>query len=417
MADKMAQLEQDHQAREKSTDGNATGKVLMVSSVVGICLLGDSSLYALLPTFRENLGLTLAQVGFLLSMNRFVRLVTNFWAAQLYSRLGFRKLFFGVVFLAAASTATYGLTHSFTLLLVARAGWGFCWSVLRLGGYLTVLSAGNTQKSGRLMGILLSVFRMGSFCGVFFGGILADRFGFHATYYIFAALTLLGLLALPAIRGFNPARSDTGHRPQWREIIHKQTLLLNFASLVNALIVLGFIIATAGHLLKVRFGDEITVGNRVIGVATMTGFVLGGRWLFSAVLAPVAGGVIDRFGALRVALLMIGICSGGMALLAVDADLLITLLGFLMVFVSGTTVTVALPVVIGQTVQPEQRVGALAVYSTWSDLGSALGPQGYFLLGFMGIGSTYLLVAGLSVLSGLMLLNYARRKTNSVEAA
>jgi len=186
---------------------------------------------------------------------------------------------------------------------------------------------------------------------------------------------------------------------------------------VNTLIVLGFIIATAGHLLKVRFGNEFIVGNRVIGVATMTGFVLGGRWFCSAVLAPFAGGVIDRFGALRVALLMIGFCSGGMALLAVDADLLITLLGFLVVFISGTSVTVALPVVIGQTVQPEQRAGALAVYSTWSDLGSALGPQGYFLLGFMGIGSTYLLVAGLSALSGLLLLNYARRKTNSVEAA
>ena len=121
-----------------SNPQNATRQVALVSAVVAVCLLGDGMLYAVLPAQAQRLGLRIA--------------------------LG------GAAILSAVTTASYGLTWSFTLLVAARALWGMCWSVLRLGGYLTVLNVGRFHTQGHLMGVFMRISRLGSLAGAFCGG-------------------------------------------------------------------------------------------------------------------------------------------------------------------------------------------------------------------------------------------------------
>jgi len=62
--------------------------VLVVAMAVAISLLGDSTLYAVLPSHADPLGIKLAFVGILLSANRFVRLLTNSLAGYVHDHTG-----------------------------------------------------------------------------------------------------------------------------------------------------------------------------------------------------------------------------------------------------------------------------------------------------------------------------------------
>ncbi len=47
--------------------------ILGSSSIMSLALLGDALLYAVLPVYADQFGLTLPWVGVMLSANRFVR--------------------------------------------------------------------------------------------------------------------------------------------------------------------------------------------------------------------------------------------------------------------------------------------------------------------------------------------------------
>ena len=56
--------------------------------VIAVGMIGDTLLYVVLPIHHAEFGLSLAMVGVLLSLNRWVRLVANSGAAALGERIG-----------------------------------------------------------------------------------------------------------------------------------------------------------------------------------------------------------------------------------------------------------------------------------------------------------------------------------------
>jgi MFS family permease len=83
-------------------------ELIVITLAVSLTLLGDSLLYAVLPTIWHKIGLELWMVGALLSANRFIRFLTNPIAGRLVERYGLRKPFMVAVFLAAITTVAYG---------------------------------------------------------------------------------------------------------------------------------------------------------------------------------------------------------------------------------------------------------------------------------------------------------------------
>ena len=162
---------------------------------VAATLLGDSMLYAVMPSRPDDWGLSIGLVGILLSANRLIRLLTNTLAGRLFVWFGPRPPFAAAIVLAMVTTATYGWATSFLVLLLARMVWGMCWSVLRLGAWWTVLDRATDANLGFLMGIYASVVRSGSLVGVLAGGLLTDAIGHEWTLTIFAVVTGLGGLA------------------------------------------------------------------------------------------------------------------------------------------------------------------------------------------------------------------------------
>lgn len=62
------------------------------SSIMSLALLEDALLYAVLPAYASDFGLTLPLVGVMLSANRFVRVFAYGAIARLAAGLGLRKL-------------------------------------------------------------------------------------------------------------------------------------------------------------------------------------------------------------------------------------------------------------------------------------------------------------------------------------
>ena len=102
-----------------------------------------------LPVAYPSLGLSPLSVGFLLSTNRWVRLFTNVPAAWLLGSKPIRQIFFIVLVVGSSCSLAYAATTNLFLLLLARAAWGSCWSIIRLAGLVTLPAWLQLSKSNR----------------------------------------------------------------------------------------------------------------------------------------------------------------------------------------------------------------------------------------------------------------------------
>lgn len=106
--------------------------VALSGAVIGLGLLGDTLIYAVLPLYHEQFGLSLAMVGVLLSLNRWVRLLANSGAAAIGERIGPKAMMVGAAVGSAVSTTLYGLVDSEAVQVVARMTWGISYASLNL---------------------------------------------------------------------------------------------------------------------------------------------------------------------------------------------------------------------------------------------------------------------------------------------
>ncbi len=379
--------------------------VIAVALAVASTLLGDSMLYAVMPSQPEAWALSLPAVGILLSANRLVRLVTNSVAAVIFQRFGQRGPFIAALVLSVVVTLCYGWSTAFTLLLAARMGWGFCWSTLRLGGFWTVLTAAGDHNRGLLMGSYSAIVRMGSVGGVLLGAALTDLFGHRLTLTLFAAVMALtaATWVLTSRRMALPEQAVPGssERADLRVVLADRRLLVTCgAILVTGLVFSGLVTASLGFYLSAHFGQQIAVLGVALGVTTATGILLGSQWL---PIAPLFGYLSDRFG--RILVIGGGFATGaaGLIVLAATDSIWLMLLSVLSAFVASTALTVTLHATAGDLAPPDRRNAVLSAYATFLDLGSALGPliglsfaSLAALQGLYGGAAVLLLVAALS---------------------
>ncbi|MEQ8531033.1 MAG: hypothetical protein RIB86_04245, partial [Imperialibacter sp.] len=100
------------------------GPPVYASLVLAFASFGDAYLYAFLPVNATGIGLSLASVGLLLSINRFIRLFANRWLLVVLSKYGFRLVTIVAAGLAALSTVGYGAGLGLVGWLLMRVIWG-----------------------------------------------------------------------------------------------------------------------------------------------------------------------------------------------------------------------------------------------------------------------------------------------------
>lgn len=380
---------------------------VIVGATIGLCILGDSFLYGLLPLEAKNLGIALPLVGILLSANRLVRLVSNTWASAIFERLGPRTPFVFAAVLSLVTTTMYGAGWGFFVFLLARLGWGVAWSALRQGGYQAVWTADESFR-GRLMGLLWGLIRLGSAFSVVAGGYLRDRFGYQVGILVVAGTTAMAIPVALSIRWPRDAdvtlrqppsngrgSSLAGWRAALKTSLGRQLLAAGFMDRMFD----GVVISTTSLFLASRFGTSELFSGLGIRVGTVAGLLLALRWLSDLIFGPAIGALSDRLGRLRTLVLLA--CTLVVAVVGVVRLSELWLVFCLAImFVSSTGLNITLGAVANRVaLQAERPHIFVGVFTTASDAGSALGPLLAYSLGILlNLNVLYILTGSLLLL-------------------
>lgn len=386
--------------------------VLLVSSVIALCILGDSLMYGILPLEAANLGISLPLVGVLLSANRLVRLISNTWSGAAFERWGARGPFIGATVLGLFSTTLYGIGWGFVVFLGARLLWGIAWSGLRQGGYEAVWYGGGAIK-GRLTGLLWGVVRMGSALSVLAGGLLYDRFGYTTTLIVVAGLTagaipLAYLVRWPA-SAFQPppppsqAQADVHQRSwhDWWRALQKAEARWLITGAALQFYLSGVVISTTSIFLADRLYSTENSLLFGLGIGSITGILQGVRWLSDILFGPTIGRISDRFGQTHMAVILVVIGFSALFGLSTLTGIMVVLGCLLVYFLCDSGLNVTLSAAASGIALTQGRPHIfIGLYTTATDLGSALGPLLAFSLGrFVGLPVTYSTTALLVMLA------------------
>jgi MFS family permease len=366
---------------------------------LAICLslFGDLTLFAVLVSELDTVGLSLGAAGIMLGIHRLIRIPGNPLAGLVYDRRGRRTLFVVGMVLAVLSTAGYGLVHGFWPFLFARLAWGVAWILLHVGGLTMVLDISVPSNRGRWMGVYNAWVVAGLALGPLVGGFLVDAVGFRAGLLICAGISAAGLVvAAVALPETAPLGRGSGAQPAASAAIRARLSRKGIAATLDAnrrlaqplllyLIVQftgeGVVLATVSLLLQQRFGTEVPLGSTVLGVASAGGLVLGLRSVLAAVAGPLAGNLSDaRAG--RGPVIAAGLVAGllGFALLAYARSLGLLVVGVALGALGSGAILSALPALVGDLAPAGRQGAVMGAYAAAGDVGSTAGPLLAFAL-------------------------------------
>ena len=408
-----------------------TRTIALLIIATGASLLGDSTLYAVLPSSYAAAGIAATAVGLILSANRLVRLLTNSLVGSAIDRMGRRRPFVLGMALAVASTLAYGYSGSLGLLLSARVVWGIAWSLIAVSGHSMVLDLSTDQDRGRLVGLYRGLVFLGGSLGMLAGGVLLDSVGFHRTFLFLGLATGLGFLAglglvetaptsgakrpiaIPDSRGNDEA-------PAFHRILKlapRMDRRLWTAAGLNLLarfFIGGVLASTLGLYLSGLSVNRATGSSLAIGTASLTGALLFLRSLLSIGSSPAFGHLTDRSGS-RYWVMVLGLALGatGFGFLALGAGLWSILVGVVLSALSDGALPTAAAALLGDTSTAGSRGAVVGIYATIGDLGAGLAPlTAYALATAWGLETVYAASAG-TLLASLLILAWAARRGRS----
>lgn len=343
------------------------------SLALALASFGDAYLYAFLPVNALNVGLSVASVGILLSINRFIRIFANQWMVGVFAKYGFRLVTILATALAALSTFGYGAGLGLAGWLLMRIVWGLAYSAMRISSLSYALEH---KQQGLSLGISRSVYELGPLGGLVLGPLLVELLGPSQAFFALGVASLSALyfaFKLPEI-SVEPSSA---------------TALLRIPSVFNTL---TFLVTFAAEgILIVVLGITLMQGNSGLTPAAagiLAAAFLAYRRLALIFLAPMGGWLADKWGLQQVLALSALFVCGGLALLAFG----LTLTGLAITFLFSSVQATLGPG--GATDNKLERVQAVSENATWRDIGAAFGAlAGGFLLSTSYLSEVFLVMA------------------------
>ena len=312
-------------------------------------------------------------VGVILSLNRWVRLLTNPLAARLYERFPAGALIFVAIVLSAVSTAMYAVPAALVVFLVGRLLWGFCYSLLRLGSFLAALEDA-ASHAGRRIGNTRAVWGLGYFAGAVFAPFAIESIGWTGACVVAAALTLAA--------GVGPAYLASGWRRHVRvpeeghvpaSVWEPRLLALFVTATVQLGLYAGILVAAGGFRVDELFHDGAPVFAVVVPATFVAAAFALTQRVAQVVWTPVAGRWSDRSASWAfVTSTVIALTSVALLALLRPDPVLFVVIGAV-AFVNGLTTTIAVELVVSRRSRDHDRPRILAALHTWQDAGAAGG--------------------------------------------
>jgi len=364
--------------------------VILVASAVAFSLLGDQALYAVLPVHFKALNLLPYQVGILLSANRWIRLLTNHLAEKITARVDTRWVMPLVLVVSALLCVIYGVGYLFSAIFGARLLWGLCWSFLRQIGIMTSVGSTAVKGAGKAVGYYTGISRIGSIAGLFIGALLFDIAGYRLTFILLGLATLLGApLGYASQKGLHAKTPESTPKTGIR--IAGDAGLLVFFGFIVGCVGPGLVMSTLGFILNTQFGNAISSGTMLVGVATLNGILLSSRHIIGTLGAPFFGAFADWIGPRKGALACFIISALTLFTAMAARELLLLFSMIVLFFISAAAAMVLL-----STQAATRGSKAYAAFATALDLGAACGPiVGWTVLEFISIPTLSFAVGGI----------------------
>jgi len=337
-------------------EGNENGIKATAFAALSLAFasVGDAFLYPFLPVSSSAVGVPVAWVGLLLSINRFVRIFSNAIIVRLFAKFGLRALMITAVILAVISTFGYALAAGLLAWLAFRILWGISFSAMRIGTLGYALQA---QRSGFALGLSRGLQEAGPMASLFIAPLLLNYFAPNSIFNV------LGLLSLPALYfvWMLPKGEDKTLPVESNPFLNWPTTL-NSITFLSAVLIDGVIVIALG-VLFLHYRVAITP----INAAMLAAFYLGYRRICLVAFSPAGGWIADKVGLKHV----------------FNSSIVLVIIG-LLVIVSGWIATGAVIVFtfygINSAMTPgfvskgrEHGLVAVAENATWRDMGAAIG--------------------------------------------
>jgi len=322
------------------------------SITLGLTLPTDTVLYLLLPLHAAEFGVSLAEAGLLLAANRLVRIAGYGWVARSYERHGPRVACIGAVLGSAAASLGYALLPGVWWLLLARLVWGLSFAAMNIAtqALATAEGQGAARRSGRSRAIIAT----GPMTGLIAGAVIAEAAGPHLVFLILTGIALLALPFAARLPGGQGQPVRAGPRFALPSRLDVWSFVQGVA--LDGLFVIGLSVLAAQALPQ--------------GAALAAGGALALRYASEIALGQAGGMLGERFGAMRMLVLLSLGSAAGLAVIGVGG---LWVGALCVVALRGLLQPLPAPVA-AQVAPPSQRVASLARLATWRDLGAGLGP-------------------------------------------
>jgi MFS transporter, DHA1 family, multidrug resistance protein len=316
--------------------------------------VGDAFLYPFLPVNFDLVGVPVIWVGLLLSINRFVRIISNTMLVHAFARYGLRSIMILAVVLAIASTLGYGVATGLAAWLLFRVIWGLAFSAMRIG---TLGYALQHERKGFALGISRSIQETGPMLALFLAPFLINYFQPKTIFYLLAFLSVPAFFFAMAL----PKSDDKTQELESKRFLQWPSTL-NSITLVSAILIDGIIVVVLG-VLFLHYRGNITF----VTATTLAAFYLGYRRICLVALSPAGGWIADRIGLDRVF---------NISMVLVALGLIVILFGWI-----GTGAAIVFTFYsINAAVTPgsaskgnAHSLAAVAENATWRDIGAAVG--------------------------------------------
>ncbi len=381
-----------------------------------LSLLGDSTLYTVLPSpdIASQVGLSLGMVGFLLGINRLVRLLFNSIAGWIYDRLPRRPLMLISLATATLSTTFYAFGSGPFVLTIGRILWGISWAGMWIGANSIALDISNDLNRGSINGKLQMWYFIGiaisSFCGGLFTDLFAFRGGMWVSAFFAACGWLIWLRFLPETRYLKERTVDPSLKEESNQKTNfpwKLTIVCGIPFFIIRVVFIGILGATTILWLSQFMADgSLLLDDTILPLATLSGTFIAVRLIISVLSAPPVGWVSDklnrRWAVLVVLFLLFG--SGGFIILA-SQNIWVSILGVITSAIAGGSIPGIITAIIGDQIPQDHQSRVLGFVFSFGDLGSAIGPAlALSLMGVISLPALFLGCALLLALTGGLLL-------------
>ncbi len=179
--------------------------------IVLFVMCGMGMVIPVLSLYAQSFGVGPALIGLVITVFGVARLFVNLPAGILADRYGRRALLWGGPLVLGGASVAAALAEDFAALLLWRFVQGVGSGLYMTGAMVAIADLGDSRSRGRRMGAYQTALLTGASIGPALGGQLAERWGYTAPFWGFAAVSglaaLFAFLAIPETR--RPADADT----------------------------------------------------------------------------------------------------------------------------------------------------------------------------------------------------------------